>query len=114
MTTKETELGGAKLPAGAHLLLLFASANDDDTVFPNPREFDLTRANLGRQVAFSSGIHRCVGLSLARMELQVAAREIIRRLDNIKLAIAPGDIKYLPTVATHSIEHLPITFTRRQ
>ena len=114
MTTKEAVVGGTTLPAGAHMLLLFASANDDETVFPSPREFDLNRANIARQMAFSSGVHRCVGLSLARMELKVAAREIVRRLDNIKLAIAPEDIRYLPTIATHSIESLPITFTRRQ
>ncbi len=114
MTTREAVVGDTTLPAGAHLLLLFASANDDETVFPCPREFDLNRANIARQMAFSSGVHRCVGLSLARMELKVAAREIVKRLDNIKLAIAPEDIRYLPTIATHSIESLPITFTRRQ
>ncbi|MBP6683025.1 MAG: cytochrome P450 [Halioglobus sp.] len=114
MTTRETELGGAKLPANAHLLLLFASANDDEAVFPNPREFDMSRGNLGRHMAFSAGIHRCVGLSLARMELKVAAREIVKRLDNIELAIPAQEIRYLPTIATHSIERLPLTFTRRQ
>jgi cytochrome P450 len=113
MTTRETELGGAKLPANAHLLLLFASANDDEAVFPNPREFDMSRGNLGRHMAFSSGIHRCVGLSLARMELKVAAREIVKRLDNIRLAIPAEEIRYLPTIATHSIERLPLTFKRR-
>ncbi|MDH5173552.1 MAG: cytochrome P450, partial [Gammaproteobacteria bacterium] len=80
----------------------------------NPREFDINRSNLGRHVAFSAGIHRCVGLALARMELKVAAREIVKRLDNIRLDIAPEDIKYLPTIATHSIEHLPLMFTRRK
>ncbi|HEY6131776.1 MAG TPA: cytochrome P450 [Halioglobus sp.] len=114
MTTREVELGGTTLPAGAHLLLLFASANDDETVFPCPREFDLNRGNLGRQMAFSSGIHRCVGLSLARMELKVAAREVVKRLDNIRLAIPVEEIAYLPTIATHSIERLPLTFTRRR
>jgi len=114
MTNREVELGGTLLPADAHLLLLFESANQDETVFPNPDEFDLNRGNIGRHVAFSAGIHRCVGLSLARMELKVAAREIVRRLDNIKLTIPPEEIRYLPTVATHSIEYLPLSFTRRQ
>jgi cytochrome P450 len=114
MTTREVEVGGKILPKGAHMLLLYASANDDEAVFPCPRQFDLSRANLGRHLSFGGGIHLCVGLSLARMEIKVAAREIVRRLDNIKLAIAPEDITYLPTVATHSIARLPITFTRRQ
>lgn len=114
MTTKAVTLGGKTLPAGAHLLLLYASANDDDTEFACPRKFDITRGNLGRHLSFGAGIHRCVGLSLARMEIRVAAREIVRRLDDIKLAIRPEDIAYLPTVATHSIASLPLTFSRRK
>jgi cytochrome P450 len=74
MTTREVELGGQKLPAGAHLLVLYASGNDDDSQFECPRNFDLNRGNLGRHVAFGVGVHRCVGASLARMEIKVAAR----------------------------------------
>ena len=114
MTTREVQLGGKILPAGAHLLLLYASANDDEAEFACPRNFDISRANLGRHLSFGAGIHRCVGLSLARMEIKVAAREIVRRLDNIKLAVPVEDIAYLPTVATHSIASLPLTFSRRQ
>jgi cytochrome P450 len=114
MTTREVELGGKLLPEGAHMLLLYASANDDESEFPCPRNFDATRGNLGRHLSFGGGVHRCIGLSLARMEVKVAAREIIKRLDNIKLSIPPEDITYLPTVATRSIEHLPLTFTRRR
>jgi cytochrome P450 len=113
MTTREVELGGKTLPAGAHLLLMYASANDQEDVFPDPRSFDLNRSNIGRHVSFGGGVHRCVGLALARMEIKVAAREIVRRIGDIRLAIPLEDIRYLPTVATQSIERLPITFTRR-
>ena len=113
MTTKEVELGGTVLPEGAHMLLLYASANDDETEFECPRNFDINRTNLGRHVAFGGGPHRCIGAALARMEIKVAARELVRRLDNIKLAISADEITYLPTVATRSIAQLPLTFTRR-
>jgi cytochrome P450 len=113
MTTREVELGGKTLPAGAHLLLMYASANDQEDVFPDPRSFDLNRSNIGRHVSFGGGVHRCVGLALARMEIKVAAREIVRRIGDIRLAIPLEDIRYLPTVATQSIERLPITFTRQ-
>jgi cytochrome P450 len=113
MTTKEVELGGKTLPDGAHLLLMYASANDQDDVFGCPRDFDMERPNLGRHVSFGGGPHRCIGLSLARMEIRVAAREVIRRLEGIKLAIPAEELRYLPTVATHSIESLPITFNKR-
>lgn len=113
MTTREVELGGKTLPAGAHLLLMYASANDQDDVFSCPRDFDINRPNIGRHVSFGGGVHRCVGLALARMEIKVAAREIVRRIDDIRLAIPVEEITYLPTVATQSIERLPVTFRRR-
>ncbi|MDE2597393.1 MAG: cytochrome P450 [Sphingomonadales bacterium] len=113
MTTREVTIGETTLPEGAHVLLVYGSGNDDETVFPCPRDFDVSRGNIGRHVAFGGGPHRCVGLSLARMEIKVMAREIIRRMADIKLAIAPEDIRYVPTVATRTIESLPITFTAR-
>ena len=113
MTTKEVELGGRKLPAGAHLLVMYASGNDDETQFACPRDFDVNRANVGKHVAFGVGVHRCVGASLARMEIKVAAREIVRRFTDIQLAVPAEQITYLPTVATRSIEKLPLTLKRR-
>lgn len=114
MTTRETVLGGRKLPKGAHMLVLYASGNDDEKQFACPRTFDLNRGNIGTHVAFGVGIHRCIGSSLARMEIKVAARELAKRVENIRLAIPAEEITYLPTVATHSIERLPLTFARRK
>jgi cytochrome P450 len=114
MTTREVELSGTTLPAGAHMLLLYAAANDDETEFACPREFDMERKNLGRQVAFGGGVHRCVGATLARMEIKIAAREIARRMDDIKLALPVEEIAYLPTLATRAMKRLPVTFTRRR
>ena len=113
MTTREVELGGRLLPNRAHLLVLYASGNDDETVFECPRRFDLNRSNLGKHVAFGVGVHRCIGASLARMEIKVAAREITRRIGNIKLAVSIEEIQYLPTVATRTIRHLPLSLSRR-
>ena len=113
MTTREVEVNGTVIPAHAHLLLVYGSGNDDETVFPEPRKFDLERANLGRHVAFGGGPHRCIGLALARMEVKVAAREIARQMADITLAIPEEEIRYTPTVATRTIESLPITYTPR-
>jgi cytochrome P450 len=113
MTAKEVELGGKKLPKGAHLLLLYASANNDEKEFACPRTFDVNRPNVARHMSFSGGVHRCVGAALARMEIKVAAQEIIKRLDNIQLAVPAETITYLPTVATRTIAKLPLRFSRR-
>jgi cytochrome P450 len=110
---KDTELSGTRVPAGSQLCVLYASANDDDTKFPEPRKLDINRANVGANITFGSGIHKCVGMSLARMEIKLAAQEFIRRLDNIRLAVPPEQLTYLPTLASQTLERLPLTFSRR-
>jgi len=110
---KDVELGGTLVPKGAQLCILYASANDDDSHFPHPRELDIERPNIGTHLSFGAGIHRCVGLALARMEIKVAAQEIIRRLTDIRLAMPIEELTYLPTLATQTIERLPLTFRRR-
>jgi cytochrome P450 len=112
-TTREVELGGKTLPAFVQLCILFASANDDESRFRCPRTLDVNRGNAGAHLTFGAGIHRCIGAALARMEIRIAAQEIIKRLDDIKLAVPMDEITYLPTLATHTIERLPLTFSRR-
>jgi cytochrome P450 len=114
MTTREVELGGRIIPEGAHLLLVYGSLNFDESQFACPHAFDLDRPNLTRQLAFGAGVHRCIGAALARMELKVAAREIVRRLDDIKLMIPAEQLRYVPSMATHRIAYMPISFTRRK
>ncbi|MFD1959834.1 hypothetical protein ACFSHP_13945 [Novosphingobium panipatense] len=47
------------------------------------------------------------------MEVKVAAREIVRQMKNLRLAIGEEEIRYTPSVATRTIESLPITFEKR-
>ena len=70
-------------------------------------------ARPNRRLSFGYGAHLCLGIELARMELRVAARQIARKVKDIKLAIKPEEISYVPTVATLTVERLPLTFTRR-
>lgn len=111
MTTADTELAGVRIPSHSILVLLWASANDD--AFERPREFDMTRPDIQKHLAFGGGTHKCIGMSLARMELKVAAREIVRRLDDIKLTIPVEDIPFNPSVSMHSIARLPLSFSKR-
>jgi cytochrome P450 len=73
----------------------------------------MERANLGKHLTFGAGIHRCVGLSLARMEVKLAAREIARRLADIRLAIPVEEIRYIPSIIMLSMESLPLRFRRK-
>lgn len=110
---RDVNVGGTVIPAKAQVCIMYASANDDDAKFPDPRRLDVQRPNVGANLTFGSGIHKCVGIALARMEVKVAAQEFIRRLTDIRLAIDSSEITYLPTLATHTIERLPLTFRRR-
>ena len=112
-TTKEVEFGGTRLPKDAMLCLLFASANEDETTFDRTREFDMERKNLNRNMTFGMGIHMCVGMHLARMEVKVAAQEVAKKLTNIKLAVPREELKYHANLAMLSLQSLPLTFTRR-
>ena len=85
----DAEIGGVVVPAGARMLVLFASANRDERVFPDPDRFDPTRPNLEQQIAFGRGIHFCVGASLARMELRVALETLAARVPALRLEATP-------------------------
>ncbi len=110
---RDVELGGVSIPAMSQICILFAAANYDEAKFPQGAVLELERSNLGASLTFGAGIHRCVGASLARMEIRVAAREIIRRLDDLRLAVPVEQLTYMPTLATHTLERLPLTFKRR-
>lgn len=55
--TEPTQLGGVELPAGARLMLLFASANRDESVFEQADRFDIRRPNANRHLGFGHGTH---------------------------------------------------------
>lgn len=114
VTTKAVSLGGKQLPEGAHLLMLFGSANDDEAIFSCPRQFDTDRANLTKSMTFGAGVHLCLGISLARMQLRVAANRVAKRLTDIRLAIPEEQIRYIPNVALLTMEKLPLLFSATQ
>ena len=74
---------GTRLPAGSRMHLLFAAANRDPEVFPDPDRFDITRSpNL--HLAFGFGIHHCLGASLARTEIRVGLDELPRPVPGVR------------------------------
>jgi len=87
LVTQDTEVAGCPMAAGERVLLNFPAANRDPEAFPEADRVVLDRAH-NRHVAFGSGIHRCAGSNLARMELAVALEEWLRRIPEFHLA--PG------------------------
>jgi cytochrome P450 len=113
VTTEDAVLGGVSIPKGSLVFLAYASANRDDAKFESADDFSLERKNVGHHLAFGSGIHRCIGAMLARMEIKVSMRQVIRRLDNIKLAVPENELTYGHSMLVRSLVSLPVTFTPR-
>ncbi len=87
----DVELAGVPVPRGAMVLLYLAGANRDPEVFDDPNRYDLHRYSGGRpagaeHLAFSAGIHYCVGAPLARLEATVAVERLAERFPGLQRA----------------------------
>ncbi len=88
ITTQPVAIGGVAMPAQTRLTLCIGAANRDPTQFDLPENFDISR-NPNRHIAFASGAHACAGMSLARLEGQIAIARLLQRFPNYALAGAP-------------------------
>jgi len=82
---EDIDFEGCPMRAGDKVLMNFPAANRDPGAFEDPDRVVLDRA-VNRHVAFGSGIHRCAGSNLARMELRVALEEWLARIPEFRLA----------------------------
>lgn len=111
--TREVTLNGTALKPGDTLLLRFGAANQDAAKFPEPRRFDIERANANAHLGFGLGIHYCLGQQLARQEIQAALRILLERLDNFALSRALPEAPYVLSLNFRPLKELPIRFTKR-
>ncbi len=108
--TRDFELHGETLHEGDQVVLMYPSANRDETIFANPNTFDVRR-DPNPHLAFGFGPHFCMGASLARLELKVMFSELLRRLPDLHLNGDP-----FPRRASNFIsgpEKMPVAFTPR-
>ena len=85
---EEIEIAGTTIPPGSTVFLCYGSANRDPERFENPGELDLERPD-NEHVGYSQGIHYCFGAPLARLEVQTAVSEFVRRVENPRLVEDP-------------------------
>lgn len=83
-TIREVTLGGITFPPETSLMVVFGSANRDETQFPRADEFDMQRSP-NRHLAFGYGVHTCIGSFLARKQGQIAFETLCQRLPNLRL-----------------------------
>jgi cytochrome P450 len=114
LTTQEITIGGAqKIPSGQGIVVWLGSANHDESVFPDPEKFDISRIpHAHSHVGFGHGIHFCLGAPLARLEARIALKIILERLQNLELDVSNIEaIKPLHSLFFHGVSQLPLRFT---
>jgi P450-derived glycosyltransferase activator len=84
--TEELELAGRTVRRGQFVMTMLAAANRDPAVYSHPERFDIHRTPEADHLAFSSGIHYCVGAPLARLEAVIAVRQLAERMPGLRRA----------------------------
>jgi cytochrome P450 len=106
--TRDTQMGGVDIPAGADVILMFASQHRDQDRYTDPDNFDIHRSE-GRRGTFGSGPHTCLGNHLARMEMATALSICMDRLPGLRLDPAQ-DVPPVEGVVWRGPASLPVIF----
>ena len=107
-TKRDVEVHGQVIPTGKLVLAMIGSANRDPKQFADAARFDITR-DPNPHIAFSHGIHFCIGAPLSRLEARIALSDLLNRMDNLQLASSePWEPRRALNV--HGPAHLLIRF----
>ena len=102
---QDTELGGKLIKKGDRVVMWYVSGNRDSEVIENADSFIIDRPRPRTHMAFGFGIHRCVGMRLAELQLKIIWEEILKRFDNIEVV---GEPKRVYSSFVKGYETLPV------
>jgi cytochrome P450 len=108
--TADCELRGKRIRRGEALALFYPSANRDEEVFADPWSFRVDRRP-NRHLGFGVGEHFCLGAHVARLELLVAYKHLLPRIEEVELA---GPVERLHSALVGGVKHLPIRYKLRR
>jgi len=107
--TEDYTLRGQTIKKGDSMALYYPSANRDEDVFEEPFKFDITR-DPNPHLAFGIGEHFCLGANIARLELEVIFRELLKRVESIE---STGRLERLRSGFVGGIKHMPVRIKLR-
>jgi cytochrome P450 len=103
--TEDVELGEQKIDAGDKVAIFYSSSNRDESVFPEPHRFDITRPSSPHQAFGGGGVHYCLGNVLAKAQLRTLFREFLTKLTGMEVV---GEPEPLRSDFINGIRHLPV------
>jgi cytochrome P450 len=111
VAAEDVDIHGYSIRAGKPIFLLAGGANRDPAVFERPNTFDIRRPNAHDHLSFSTGIHVCLGATLARMELHIGLQSLFERFPNMTL---DGEPDFNGYIGLHGLKHLPVSLQPAQ
>jgi cytochrome P450 len=105
MATKDLELGGQQIKAGDKLGLLYCSGLRDETVFPDPERFDLSRPRTAHVGFGGGGAHYCLGAGVAKTQLKALFGELLTRVPKMEV----GEPDHQVSNFLRMVRRLPVT-----
>ncbi|MFE5563905.1 cytochrome P450 [Amycolatopsis japonica] len=107
--TEDVTVNGTLIRRGEQVLVSIPSANRDEARFPQPDVLDITRPRR-THLAYGHGVHYCVGVPLARLEMQAAFPALLRRFPGLRLAVSFDEVEYRRSNVTYGVHSLPVTW----
>ncbi|WP_174273938.1 cytochrome P450 [Sphingomonas bacterium] len=105
-TSRDLTLHDVTIPAGERVLMFIASAVNDERRFEHPRTLDITRPIDPRSIHFGAGIHKCLGIHLARTEIRVVLEELFARFPDY--TVEPASVTRAATSNLRGVRSLTI------
>jgi len=107
---RDTEVNGQKIREGEPVVMFYASANRDESVFEDPYTFNIDR-NPNRHLAFGYGEHFCMGTHFARRSMRAIVEQLASRVEHWELT---GDPEWIRASFVVGLKHLPMRYKMRQ
>ncbi|MEV0222084.1 cytochrome P450 [Streptomyces sp. NPDC050704] len=110
---EDVEVGGQLIRAGEGVVVSNVAANRDEAVFEDPERFDPDRfagAQPVQHLAFSYGVHPCIGQSLARAQMQVVLETLVRRFPGLRLAVPFEEVPFRHDMYIYGLHKLPVAW----
>ncbi|MGZ5959533.1 MAG: cytochrome P450 [Rhizomicrobium sp.] len=102
---QDTKIGGKQIKKGEKVIMWYVSGNRDEDALDRPDEFIIDRERPRQHVSFGFGIHRCVGMRLAEMQLRIMWEEILKRFPRIDVV---GEPKRMNSNFVKGFEAMPV------
>ncbi|MGW7491545.1 cytochrome P450 [Streptomyces sp. NPDC054786] len=109
VATADVQLGDVTVRKGEGVVLLYGSANRDETVFEDADTFDIHRDTHGH-VSFGGGIHQCLGASLVKVELEIVFNTLFRRIPGLRLAVPFKELSFKDDTLIYGMYECPVTW----